>query len=144
MATLRKDGSPRISGTELDFVDGDVYLGSMWGALKARDLQRDPRVAFHSSTADEEMKLGDAKLGGRAVEVTDPAEIEAFARHHADAGADTEQAGDEQAGAEPPEPFHLFRVDVAEVVVTSIGDPPDHLVIESWHEGRGAQRVERR
>src|SRR6188472_3875562 len=50
MATLRKDGGPRISGTELDFTDDGLFFGSMWGAVKARDLQRDPRIAFHSAT----------------------------------------------------------------------------------------------
>jgi hypothetical protein len=27
LATLRQDGSPRISGIELEFVDGDVVMG---------------------------------------------------------------------------------------------------------------------
>jgi len=35
MATLRSDGSPRISGTEVEFADGQVRLGSMPGAVKA-------------------------------------------------------------------------------------------------------------
>ena len=43
IATLRRDGSPRISGTEIRFEDGEVWIGSMWQALKARDLQSDPR-----------------------------------------------------------------------------------------------------
>jgi hypothetical protein len=133
MATLRNDGSPRISGTELDFFDGDVTFGSMWGAVKARDLQRDPRLALHSATVDPEMIDGDAKIVGRAVEVTDDAEKAAFMRKHSE-GADVQ----------PPEPFHLFRIDVTEIVHTRIGDPPDHLVVESWHEGTGSKRVERK
>ncbi|MEU1811152.1 pyridoxamine 5'-phosphate oxidase family protein [Micromonospora aurantiaca (nom. illeg.)] len=53
MATLRRDGSPRISGTEFDFGDdGHLRLGSMAGAVKALDLRRDPRVALHSPTED--------------------------------------------------------------------------------------------
>ena len=47
-------------------------------------------------------------------------------------------------GEPPPGPFHLFRADVKEVVLVRVGDPADHLVIESWHEGRGLRRVERR
>jgi hypothetical protein len=27
--------------------------------------------------------------------------------------------------------------------VVRLGDPPDHLVIESWREGRGVRRIER-
>jgi len=39
---------------------------------------------------------------------------------------------------------HLFRADITELVVTRVGgDPPDHLVIESWHPGRGVERRER-
>jgi hypothetical protein len=128
LATLRRDGSPRVSGTEVSFRGGEVWLGSMPDALKAHDLQRDPRCALHSSPSDAEMTGGDAKIAGRAVEITDAAALEAM-------------RSDEQ----PPGPFHLFRVDVTEVVLITLGgDPPDHLVIESWHEGRGVQRVERR
>jgi len=48
------------------------------------------------------------------------------------------------SGGAPPGPFHLFRAGVTEVVLVRVGEPPDHLVIESWHEGRGLRRVERR
>ncbi len=52
MATLRRDGSPRISGTEVQFAGGNVQIGSMPRALKAKDLLRDPRVAIHGPTHD--------------------------------------------------------------------------------------------
>jgi hypothetical protein len=54
MATLRRDGSPRMSGTEVEFDDerGELVLGSMRGARKAQDLLRDPRVALHGPTVD--------------------------------------------------------------------------------------------
>jgi hypothetical protein len=119
MATLRADGGPRISGTEVEFgEDGEVRLGSMPGALKARDLLRDPRLAVHSPTAEPSADgtswAGEAKLAGRAV----------------------------------PEPSddgsHRFRVDLTELVLTRLGEPADHLVIESWHPGRGYQRRERK
>jgi hypothetical protein len=120
LATLRKDGSPRISGIELEFRDGEVCFGSMWRAVKALDLQRDPRFAIHSGSDDPDDWKGDAKLAGRAEEITDKDAAE---------GRDAE---------DPPEPSHSFRLDVTELsVVTLGGDPPDHLVIESWHEGRG-------
>lgn len=133
LATLRKDGSPRISGIEAGFVEGDVWLGMMLGSVKALDLRRDPRLALHSASEDPRDDdpgawTGDAKLAGRAVEVTEPAAVEAFFR----------------AAGQPPSPAHLFRVDVTEVVLTRVGDPADHLVIESWHEGRGLRRRERR
>jgi hypothetical protein len=132
IATLRRDGSPRISGTEAPFYGDNLYLGSMLGAVKARDLLADPRCAIHSATVDTELHLGDAKVSGRAIEVTDPAEIAAFVGANEDA-----------TGQAPPEAFHLFRIDVEEIVLTRIGDPADHLLIESWRRGRGTRSVKR-
>jgi hypothetical protein len=121
MATLRRDGSPRISGTEVEFADGEVWLGMMPGALKVLDLRRDPRLAVHSPSEDPPEDdpsswPGEAKISGRAIEQVDPP---------------------------PPDGSHRFRVDIAEVVVTWVGQPADHLVIESWHPGRGLERRER-
>ena len=134
MATLRRDGSPRISGTEASFADGDLWLGGMDRSMKALDLRRDPRLALHSATVDPPDDPtaweGDAKIAGRAEEITDPE------RKAAVAGA--------SGGGEPSGPYHLFRVDVTEVVVTRVGDPPDHLVIQSWREGEGLRSVQRR
>ena len=127
LATLRHDGSPRISGIEVSFADGELWLGMMWRSLKALDLQRDPRFALHSGSADPPGWTGDTKLAGRIEEVTDPE------RKAAIIGADA-----------PPGPSHLFRADITEVVVVRLGDPADHLVIESWHPGRGVTRQERR
>ncbi|MBO0852814.1 MAG: pyridoxamine 5'-phosphate oxidase family protein, partial [Nocardia sp.] len=39
LATLRMDGSPRVSGSEVDFRGADLTFGSMLGAVKARDLR---------------------------------------------------------------------------------------------------------
>ena len=125
LATLRRDGSPRISGTETDFRENEVYIGSMWKAVKALDLQRDPRFAIHSGSADPPEWRGDAKIAGRAEEITDP---------------DTVARINEGA---PGGRSHLFRLDVTEVVVVRLGDPADHLVIDSWHEGRGLSSIRR-
>jgi hypothetical protein len=127
LATLRRDGSPRISGSEVVLRDGDLWLGSMWRAVKARDLQRDPRFALHSASVDPPAWRGDAKLAGRVEEITDP---EVVARVIGDSA--------------PPGPNHLFRADVTELAVVRLTDSGDSLVIESWHEGRGVTRVERR
>ena len=128
LATRRKDGAPRSSGTELTFADGELWLGSMWKSVKALDLRRDPRFAVHSGSADPPGWRGDAKIAGRAEEITDP---EIVARIN---------------GGDAPEErrSHLFRADVTELVVVRLGEPADHLVIESWHEGRGVERKVRR
>jgi hypothetical protein len=127
LATLRADGSPRVSGTEVQFHGSDLTMGMMPGSVKARDLQHDPRFALHSNPGDSTMAGGDAKVSGLAREVTAEPELAAFA--------------DEVHP--PPGPFHLFRVDVAEVVLTSLHPDGDRLVIESWRPDQGVSRVER-
>ena len=52
LATVRKDGSPRVSGIELTFADGDVWFGSMAAARKLADLSRDARLALHCASVD--------------------------------------------------------------------------------------------
>lgn len=126
LATVRRDGSPRISGTEVRFVDGDLWFGSMWEARKALDLRRDPRFALHSGSQDPPDWNGDAKVSGWVEEVSDPDVKDAVIK-----------------GEAPPGPNHLFRADVTEVSVVRLGEPADHLVIDAWHEGRGVTRVER-
>ena len=116
LATLRTDGSPRISGTEVEWSAGELWIGSMPGARKALDLRRDPRLGLHSPTVDpaegdESSWPGEAKVAGVAVEV--PA-------------------------VQPAGP-HRFRVALTEVVHTTVGMPADHLVITSWHPGRGLE-----
>ncbi len=126
IATLRRDGSPRISGIEMEFIDGDIWLGSMWGAVKALDLRRDPRFALHSGSVSPPEWHGDAKIAGRVEEITDPEVITRINGERAPAG-----------------PSHLFRVDVLELSVIELGDPPDHMLIDSWHPGRGLTRRRR-
>ena len=122
LATLRKDGSPRISGIETAFEDGEIFLGMMPDSRKLADLRRDPRLALHSPTEDPPATDaaswgGEAKIAGRAVEVSAP-------------DANAMDAG-------------RFRVDISEVVLTYLNDAGNRLVIESWHPGRGRRRSER-
>jgi hypothetical protein len=120
LATLRRDGSPRVSGIELIFADGELWFGSMWQAVKALDLQRDPRFAVHSASDGDDFQ-GDAKLAGTVEEITSDEVKQAVVQGNA-----------------PPGPLHLFRADVTELVLIGLGgDPPDHMIIESWHPGRG-------
>lgn len=129
MATLRRDGSPRISGTEVVFAGDDLWLAGMPRSLKLADLRRDGRVALHSASEDPPAWQADGKIAGRAAEITDPEGWREFAR---------------ASGQDDPTGFELFRVDLSEVVLVRLGEPADHLVIESWHEGRGVRRDERR
>jgi hypothetical protein len=114
IATIRRDGSPRISGTETEFSDGEVWIGSMLDALKARDLQRDPRFALHSASEDPDVWSGDAKLAGVAEEVSAP-----------DATS------------------HRFRLDLHEVSTVGLDEGRKHLVIDVWKPEQGVRTIKR-
>ncbi len=113
MATIRRDGTPRISGTEIDFnTDGEIYLAMMSGTRRADDLHRDPRVAVHCPTVDPPDDdatgwLGDGKITAVATEV------------------------------EPDR----FRLDIRQVVLTRIAG--GGLEITSWTSEHGLRTVRR-
>lgn len=117
LATLRRDGSPRVSGTEVAFRDEALTIGSMWQAVKVKDLQRDPRYALHANPGDGSMAGGDAKLSGRAREISPPADF--------------------------GEPAHFFELLLEEVVRTSLHPDGDRLVIQTWRPDTGLRSVDR-
>ncbi|PRW61800.1 pyridoxamine 5'-phosphate oxidase family protein [Actinopolyspora mortivallis] len=125
LATLRGDGGPRVSGTEVQFHDGELTLGSMWDAVKARDLRRDRRCALHAHPSDQHMEGGDAKVTAHAVEVTAQRDLDVYR---------------DEVGP-PPGPFHLFRLDLREVVHTSVDG--EELLIRLWRPGEGVTEFRR-
>jgi hypothetical protein len=127
IATVRADGSPRISGIECEFVDGDLRFRSMTGARKGADLRRDARFALHGPTfhpepGKEKDWPGEAKVAGRAVLA------------HPDGGDGAEARRDDGDS---------FIADITEIVITGLDAAATRLVIESWTPDRGRQRVER-
>ena len=122
LATLRRDGAPRVSGIETRMVDGELFLAGMPRSVKFADLRRDPRMALHSGSDEPAAFSADAKVSGRAVEVTDSGELAAF-------------AGDAEV-PEGAQPFELFRIDIEQVVLTALSDAKDALVISSWRPER--------
>lgn len=73
IATLRKDGSPRVSGIEVEFLDdGRLRAGSMRGSVKVHDLDRNGRFRLHNTPAPQAEWIGDAKLTGIAQPTTGP------------------------------------------------------------------------
>ena len=126
IATIRADGSPRISGTESTFRDGDLWIGSMWQALKARDLQRDPRYALHSGSDEPSEWKGDAKVAGVVEEVTQEDRVQ-------------EINGEAAAGR----PSHLFRLDIREASVVRLAESGKEIVIEVWTPERGVRTMRR-
>lgn len=124
IATLRADGSPRISGIECEVVDGELQFGSMTGSRKGADLRRDPRFALHGPTfhpveGSESEWPGEAKVAGRAV------------------SAGAVGPGSEESDGE------LFLADIDEVVVTGLDESANLLVVEWWTPEGGRRRVER-
>ena len=126
VATLRADGSPRVSGTEARFFEDDLYLGSMPASRKGADLRRDPRMALHAATVDVELVEGDAKLSGRAVEC-DRAEATRFL---------------ESLGNPEVADGEVFRVDITEAVLTRVQD--DELRIDTWSPGAEVRTIRRK
>jgi hypothetical protein len=121
IATVRADGSPRISGIEASFEEGEVVFGSMPNARKGADLRRDPRFALHSATVDpvegaEAQWPGEAKISGRAL-----------------------VAGPGAAGSGSDH----FRADIDTVVHTHLNALATLLVVEWWTPTQGLRRVER-
>ncbi|MFE7167330.1 pyridoxamine 5'-phosphate oxidase family protein [Streptomyces sp. NPDC057616] len=126
LATLRRDGSPRTSGLEVRFLDGELWLGMMPDSLKALDLRRDPRFALQANPGPgKDPGAGDIRVGGRAVEVEDPAAKGAYTKE-----------------VEPPEPFHLFRTELTEVVRTYVEDDT-YLVAQVWKPGEPVRTLRR-
>lgn len=126
LATLRRDGSPRLSGTEVAFIDGALWIGSMWRAVKALDLRRDQRFALHANPGDDSMEGGDAKVSGVAVEIV------GAQRDHIAA----------VMGA-PEGELHLFRLDLDQVVLCEVDHERECMIIRSWRPDRGVVVTER-
>ncbi|KKD04651.1 pyridoxamine 5'-phosphate oxidase family protein [Streptomyces sp. WM6386] len=126
LATLRKDGSPRTSGLEVRFLNGELWLGMMPDSLKALDLLRDGRFALQANPGEgQSMGGGDVRISGRAIEVVD---------------AGTKAGYGEEV--EPPEPFHLFRTELTEVVRTCVEDDK-YLVVQVWKPGEPVRSIKR-
>jgi len=110
IATLRKDGSPRVSGIEVEFLDdGELRAGSMPESVKVHDLDRDGRFCLHNTPAPRAEWEGDAKLTGLAHPTSGP-----------------------EGGA------RYFRLDLREVATVGIGGAG--LTVTVWTPERGVRR----
>ncbi|HEX8803584.1 MAG TPA: pyridoxamine 5'-phosphate oxidase family protein [Acidimicrobiales bacterium] len=139
LATLRRDGSPRISpieplmaGGRLQLIDERLAVGSMWRSTKALDLRRDPRCALHTATADKEVSAGDVKLEARALEVTDAGEMQRI----------SDQIFEETGWRHEVGAFHVFLFDLLGASSVRVRD--DVMLVEIWEPGEGVRVVEKR
>ena len=118
IATVRADGSPRISGIECVIADGQLAMGSMGNARQGADLKRDPRFHLHGPTfhpveGKEAEWPGEAKIAG-TVTLTDSS----------------------------PE-ADSFVADITEVAITHLNAEATRLVVEWWTPASGHQQIER-
>ena len=121
MATIRRDGSPRLSGMEAPIRDGHMWLGMGSASMKAADLRRDPRFSLHSAPDGFQMAAGDARIEGRA-EPADADQTAAFLRAH-------------PHELDPSVQLTLYIAMIARAVHVRVEGA--ELVVETWTPDRG-------
>jgi len=126
LGTVRADGSPRLTGLEVHFGEGELWLAMMPDSRKADDLRRDPRFSIHSAP-DVSMVDGDAKVSGLAHTVDDEPTRARFA-------AALEQEL-------PPSGMGLFRADLTDASLARVDG--DDMVIDIWRDGEPVRQVRR-
>lgn len=115
IGTIRADGAPRLSGTEVEIGDDDVTIGMMPRSRKLEDVRRDQRVELHSAPLEEDLADGDAKLAGTLTEVPAP-----------------------EGGV--PGTYLRLDIELASLVQV-VGD---ELVLTTWRPGRATRETRRR
>ncbi len=126
VATVRRDGTPRLSPVEPWLMGGELWLSMLWGSLKAHDLQRDPRILVHSIVTGREGGEGELKVRGLAVPEEDAEVQERYA-------ADVTR----HLGWSPvPGRFHLFRVDLESVAFVRYDHPTGDQFTAIWPPAR--------
>lgn len=126
LGTLRADGSPRLTGLEAHFGNGELWLAMMPDSRKTDDLRRDQRFSLHSAP-DVSMVDGDAKVNGVVVSVDDEPTRAAFAAT--------------LAQPPPSSEFALFRAELTDASLARVDG--DHMVIDSWRDGAAPRQVRR-
>ncbi len=113
LGTIRRDGSPRLSGTEVRIDERAISLGMMPGSAKLADVERDPRVEIHSAPLEDDLREGDVKLSGRLRLV----------------------------GPVADQPGSAFELDLDRVALITVAG--DTLRVTSWDQRRGLRTVRR-
>src|SRR5262249_2041059 len=131
-ATIRQDGTPRISPVEPFVLDGQLWLSMLWGSRKAADLLRDPRLLGHRVLTSRDRGQGalsrrdggegEFKIRGRARAETDPG----LERRYAAA------VGASLGWSPEPGRSHLFSVVIDEVTFICYDDPTGDQHVARW------------
>ena len=126
VATIRRDGAPRLSPVEPFEMGGELWLGMLWRSTKAADLLRDPRVLVHSIITSRDGGEGEFKIRGTARAEHDPRTQHRYATAVAAA-----------LGWSPtPGRFHLFAIDIDEVAFLRYDDLTGDQYAALWPAGR--------
>jgi predicted pyridoxine 5'-phosphate oxidase superfamily flavin-nucleotide-binding protein len=132
LATVRADGSPRISPMEPRFFEDQLWVVGMPNTTKFADLARDPRFCLHTATVDTGVADGDAKLFGQVRDVRDEALHQRFAEAlFAETGFDLR--------GRKFDTFYAADITGASSVVVADG----HFDVHVWKEGE-TERVVRK
>lgn len=126
LATIRADGSPRISPIEVMVHDGGLFVGMMPGSTKWRDVVRDPRICLSTPVADSSDVGGDGKIFGVARPIADQDVADDLIRLH--------------AAASGFDPEAILGSPMFEVTVDGAawqGVEGDTMVTHSWNERDG-------
>ncbi|MFI1241143.1 pyridoxamine 5'-phosphate oxidase family protein [Nocardia salmonicida] len=126
LATLRADGSPRISPIEPMVFEGMLVLAGMPNTRKFDDLARDPRFCLHTATVDTMVSDGDAKLFGTVTDLQDETVHARFAQKLFD------DSGFDIRGQKFD---HFYIADLTGASTVEVRD--DRLDITVWKPGAG-------
>ncbi|MDX1659279.1 MAG: hypothetical protein R3343_10705 [Nitriliruptorales bacterium] len=116
LGTIRPDGAPRLSGTEVTIGEDELTVGMMPDSHKLADVRRDPRVEVHSAPLEEDLATGDAKLSGRLVPIDPP-------------------------GTSAAPPGSYFRLSIERVSLVTVRG--NELVFTIWNTEEGLREVRR-
>jgi Pyridoxamine 5'-phosphate oxidase len=126
VATIRRDGTPRLSPVEPFVMDGELWLSMLWQSTKAADLARDPRILVHGVVTNRMGEEGEFKVRGHA-------------RSEKDRGVQSRYAAAvAQALGWKPDPgrFHLFAVDIDHLSYLRYDEPTGDQYVTQWPPGR--------
>jgi hypothetical protein len=119
LATIRKDGSPRVYPVTPIVGQGHLFLFMEPTSPKGHDLRRDGRYALHCSVSNSSGESGEFFVSGHARFIDDPA---------------TRKLAAELATYAPADRYVLFELDVENASSTAYTD--GQPVRQHWQTGR--------
>ncbi|MCH8009070.1 MAG: pyridoxamine 5'-phosphate oxidase family protein [Chloroflexi bacterium] len=119
LATVRKDGSPRVHPVSSIIADGRLFIATNPQSPKRHDLTRDGRFVLHMLPGENDAEF---LIRGRARRVTD---------------GDTRAAVTNAAGHTVHDVDWIFEYDIQEAMMAyweNVGQPDTRPVREFWRE----------